>query len=172
MFMKIVSAITVAINKEGKFLLLKDGKSGGWGFPYEEFDGNLNGSLDDTVKRALKIVADLTEQKIDYLGSFLRKEKTRILIGYSFLIENFEGTILPKTYKWLTKNEMEKIKLDKNTLTFLKLNKELVKRFKLIFSKSFFKFSIYIFEKTIDNRPFTVSNSIKIVCSFRNTYNC
>ncbi len=124
--MKIVSAITVAINKEGKFLLLKHDKNNVWGFPYEEFDGNLNGSLDDTVKRALKIVADLTEQKIDYLGSFLRKEKTRILIGYSFLIENFKGSILPKTHKWLTKNEMEKIKLDKNTLTFLKLNKELV----------------------------------------------
>ena len=126
MFMKIVSAITVAINKEGKFLLLKHDKTGVWGFPYEEFDGNLNGNLDDTVKRALKIVADLTEQKIDYLGSFLRKEKTRILIGYSFLIENFKGSVLPKTHKWLTKNEMENIKLDKNTLTFLKLNKELV----------------------------------------------
>ena len=126
MFMKIVSAITVAINKKGKFLLLKCSKNDVWRFPYEEFNGNLNGNLDDTVKRALKVDADLTKQKIDYLGSFLRKEESRILIGYNFSIENFKGPVLPKMYKWLTKNEMEKIKLDKNTLTFLKLNKELV----------------------------------------------
>lgn len=126
MFMKIVSAITVAISKKGKFLLLKYSKNDVWGFPYEEFDGNLNGSLDDTVRRALKVVADLTQQKIDYLGSFLRKEKSRILIGYNFSIENFEGTVLAKTCKWLTKAEMEKIELDKNTLTFLKLHKELL----------------------------------------------
>jgi len=126
MFMKIVSAITVAISKKGEFLLLKYDKGGVWGFPYEEFDGSLNGSLDDTVRRALKVVADLRQQKIDYLGSFLRKETARILIGYNFSIEDFEGTVLAKTCKWLTKKEMEKIKLDKNTLTFLKLHKEFV----------------------------------------------
>jgi hypothetical protein len=131
MFMKIVSSVTIAVKKNGKFLLLKVSKGNVWGFPSKEFNENLNGNLDDTVKRLLKTVTDL-HQKIDYLGSFLRKEKNQILIGYNFLIENFEDEfedefeIKSKPYMWADRNEIECAKLDKNTLTFLKLHSDFV----------------------------------------------
>lgn len=89
------------------------------------FDSNLNGSLDDTVKRVLRTVIDSC-QTIDYLGSFLRNEKNRVLIGYSFSIENFKGKVLTKNYKWVNEGEIEDIKLNKNTSTFLKLHKDLI----------------------------------------------
>jgi len=128
-FEKISSVVTVAIKKNQKFLLLKDEKSGAWYFPSEEFDDNLNGNLDDTVKRVVRAVTDLILEEIDYLGSFIKKERDRILIGYNFSIEDFEGALLANPHKWLTKNEIENIKLDKideNTLTFLKLHKDLI----------------------------------------------
>jgi len=124
-FEKITSIITVAIKKNQKFLLLKDSKKNVWKFPSGEFDDNLNGNLDDTIKRILKAVTD-SHQNIDYLGSFLRKERNRILIGYNFSIEGFEGKIFSDHYKWVVKNEIEDIKLDENTSTFLKLHKDLI----------------------------------------------
>jgi len=124
-FEKITSIITVAIRKNQKFLLLKDSKKNVWKFPSGEFDDNLNGNPDDTGKRILKTVTD-SHQNIDYLGSFLKEEKSRILIGYNFLIENFEGKIFPDQYKWATKDEIASIELDKNTSTFLKLHEDLI----------------------------------------------
>jgi len=85
-FEKISSVITVATKKNQKFLLLKNSKKNVWGFPSGKFDNNLNGNLDGTVKRILKTVtvSQQSIEKIDYLGSFLRKEGAHILIGYNF----------------------------------------------------------------------------------------
>lgn len=123
-FAQIASVITVAVKKNQKFLLLRGNKKDVWGFPSEGFDDNLNGNLDGTVKRMLKTITDL-HQNIDYLGSFLREEGSHILIGYNFLIENFEGKIF-EHQKWVAKDEIASIELDKNTSTFLKLHKDLI----------------------------------------------
>lgn len=126
MFMKIVSSVIIGIKKGGKFLLLKDNKNNVWHFPHGEFDENLNGNLDNTVKRILKPVVgrgSLQDADVDYLGSFLRKENGRVLIGYDFLIENFDGEIIAKNHKWVDKGELKSMKVDKITSTFLKINK-------------------------------------------------
>lgn len=123
---KIVSLVTIAIMRDEKLLLLKNGKSEFWMFPSKKFNDNLNGNLDDTVKRALGNFTDLTSKKLDYLGSFIRKTDNEVIIGYNFLIENFDGRILPKSYKWVTKNEIENIRLDKNTSVFLKIHNDLI----------------------------------------------
>jgi len=123
---KVISIVTIAIKKNEKFLLLKDNKRDVWRFPSKKFDENLNGNLDDTVKRMLGAIIDLKREEIDYLGSFLRKKNNRIFIGYNFLIEEFESNILPKVYKWGAREEIENIKLDKNTSTFLKLHSDLI----------------------------------------------
>lgn len=124
-FEGISSVVTVSIKRGQKFLVLKDTKRGVWHFPSMSFDGNLNGNLDDTVKRVLRAVIDSC-QTIDYLGSFLRNEEDCILIGYSFSIENFKGKVLTKNYKWVNESEIGDVKLNKNTSTFLKLHKDLI----------------------------------------------
>jgi len=147
---EIASVVMIAIKEDDKILLFKDEKSGFWKLPSEEFDDALNGDLDNTVKRTLKnflgksitakapyeILGDINKiyEKIEYLGSFLKKKNDKILIGYSFLVENpdFEsGTrdaIKHVDAEWFRKEEIEKgrienTKVDKNTLIFIKINK-------------------------------------------------
>ena len=118
--MKMVSAVTIAVIKEGK-LLLFDKKDGHWGFIYEEFDGKLNGNLNDTAKRALVKLVNC-ENNVDYLGSFIRNENSRITIMYNFILKVFGEVSVFGKHKWVDQGVLPKTKLDKNSSTFLSVN--------------------------------------------------
>ena len=135
--MDIVSAVTIAIKKGEKFLLIASlngrGESFLWQFPHGRFKESINGNLNGTAMRVLENIvtsAKHSDLQIDYLGSYLHKKQDEIVIGYNFLIENFEGEVKAENFKWAERGEIEKgtdnIEIDQNTLIFLELNDELL----------------------------------------------
>ena len=130
--MKLVSVLTIAIKQDKKFLVVgrqTTGTGGVWGFLSAEFEENLNGNLDDTLKRMLGKTFSHWQSVsgIEYLGSYIQETGGKILIGYDFLIENFEGELNLENFRWLEQDSFvsgaaDNPELDKNTKNFLKLN--------------------------------------------------
>lgn len=117
--MKIVSAITIAVVGNRGFLLFRRG--GKWGFAYEEFDRALNGNMNDTAKRAaVKFIGSCP--RMDYVGSFLKAGRGRMLVMYDFVVRGFSGEIGNMPSKWVKARDVRRNRLDSNTLAFLEVH--------------------------------------------------
>lgn len=134
--MKLVSLIRVAIKKGGRYLVVvhkRPGQGVVYGLPSEEFKENLNGNLEDTLKRVLrKISSDWKSLSgIEYLGSYIQETGERIIVGYDFLIENFEGAVDAEDFKWVEIVDFvfdgkSVLTFDKNTESFFKMNSDVI----------------------------------------------
>jgi hypothetical protein len=134
--MKLVSLMRVAIKKGGKYLVVSRKKPGlvlVWGLPSEEFSETLNGNLEDTLKRMLKKISSdwKSSSGIEYLGSYIQKIGGKIVVGYDFLIENFEGVVEVENFRWLetddfTFDNVGGLTFDENTENFFKLNSDVI----------------------------------------------
>jgi len=131
---KIISIITVAIKNSDRFLLMKKTKPDlkiSYGFLSENFDENLNGDLDDTVKRVLnKILNDVDNLFPDflyYIGSFMRVVEDIVSICYDFVFDlKFDANVLGNNYMWVPKSELSEIELDQKTNLFLEMHDDLL----------------------------------------------
>jgi len=131
---KIISIITIAIKNGDRFLLMKKTKPDlkiSYGFLSENFDENLNGDLDDTVKRVLnKILNDVDNLFPDflyYIGSFMRVVEDIVSICYDFVFDlKFDANVLGNNYMWVPKSELSEIELDQKTNLFLEMHDDLL----------------------------------------------
>lgn len=137
--MQMVYSVIVAVRQRGnknKFLLIRRPISGHnkivWTFPSGNFDERINGSMVDAVSRILEMKTNLTvnTDKIRHLGNFVRPEpeKDRILLGYAYIVEDYEGDVefLKELgdFKWVDKPKILGMKnISEDTKTFLKLFK-------------------------------------------------
>jgi len=131
---KIISIVTIAIKNDDKFLLMKSDNSAvknSFGFLSENFDENLNGNLDDTVKRILDKVLDdfdvLFPEFLYYIGSFMRVVDDVVSICYDFLFDlQSDVNSLGKDCMWASKSEFSRIELDQKTNLFLQMHSDLL----------------------------------------------
>ena len=130
---KIISIITIAIKNGDRFLLMKKTKPDlkiSYGFLSENFDENLNGDLDDTVKRVLnKILNDVDTLPPDflyYIGSFIRVVGDIVFICYDFVFDLKSDNIIGDNCMWASKSEFSEIELDQKTNLFLEMHKDLL----------------------------------------------
>lgn len=115
---KVVSAVVVAVKNKGRVLLLGPDASGAWRFPSEEFDGELNGNMDSTIRRALgKIFPGISRTKC--IGSFVAKRGDVVEAVYNFSADA-RGREVPEPHMWVAPDEMEGMELDFRTAAFLK----------------------------------------------------
>jgi len=128
--MKIEEAVILAVKKEKKFLLLRRAEESFKGileFPMGKVE-EKNGSIEHAAWREMQEETGLYPSKLEYLGSFERKEEDKIVIFHAFLVEKFAGEInISKEHSefcWLTKEEILKMKPSKeisiDTLTVVK----------------------------------------------------
>ncbi len=139
--LKMISGAIIAVKHSNKLLLLRrshcrirqnqKGKERVmWEFPTGKFNAAANGSMDDTALRELKEETGLTAKRIKYLGSFIRREGEKILIGYAYAATAYTDKIKLSeehtSYMWATKEEilrMQSVSID--TLTVLKQFKDI-----------------------------------------------
>jgi hypothetical protein len=129
--MGIRSIVTIAVRKDGKFLLVpkREGSERFWCFPSGEFKDRLNGNLSETVKRVLRefIAEDrLKGFEAEYLGSYLHKKGKNVRVGYNFIVDNFDFGLKVDNVRWVHKSEIKKIVRDSETLLLLKMNEGLL----------------------------------------------
>jgi len=116
---KLVSVVVLAIRNAGRMLLLGPDESGAWGFPSEEFDGKLNGSLDDTIRRSLGKISSAVVSSIKCIGSFVAKRGNTVETVYNFSIK-LAGRGVDKPHMWVLPEELEGMELDFRTAALLK----------------------------------------------------
>jgi len=127
--MKIEEGVILAVKRGEKFLLLKRAEKtfkGIFEFPMGKIE-EKNSGIEHAAWRELQEETGLYPSKLEYLGSFERKEENKILIFHAFLVEKFVGKIKlseeHSKFFWLTKKEIlkkpsEEISID--TMTLLK----------------------------------------------------
>lgn len=126
--MKIEEGVILVVKRGEKFLLLKRAEElfkGILEFPTGKVE-KKNSSMEHAAWRELQEETGLYPSKLEYLGSFERKEKNKISIFHAFLVEKFAGEIKlseeHSDFCWLTKEEIlrkkpsEEISIDSITL--------------------------------------------------------
>jgi len=116
---KLVSVVVLAIRNAGRVLLLGPDESGAWGFPSEEFDGKLNGSLEDTIRRSLKKILRIAQPDAKCVGSFVAKRGDVVEAVYNFSAEAAEDSVMGP-HMWVAPDELVGMELDFRTAAFLK----------------------------------------------------
>jgi len=121
--MKIEEGVILVVKRGEKFLLLKRAEE--LEFPTGKVE-KKNSSMEHAAWRELQEETGLYPSKLEYLGSFERKEKNKISIFHAFLVEKFAGEIKlseeHSDFCWLTKEEIlrkkpsEEISIDSITL--------------------------------------------------------
>jgi 8-oxo-dGTP pyrophosphatase MutT (NUDIX family) len=114
--MKIINGVIIAVKRKGKFLLLRRAEKEHKGileFPMGRIE-KRNSSTEHAAWRELQEETGLYPSKLEYLGSFERKNKNKISIFHAFLVEKFVGKVkLSKEHDgfcWLTQKEILKMK--------------------------------------------------------------
>jgi ADP-ribose pyrophosphatase YjhB (NUDIX family) len=126
--MKIEEKLILVVRKENKFLLLKRAKEPLkeiFEFPVGKVE-EKNGSIEQAAWRELQEKTGLYPSELEYLGSFEKKEKNKIVIFHAFLVKKFAGEIKLSSehseFCWLAKKEIlrkkpsEEISIDSVTL--------------------------------------------------------
>jgi len=115
---KLVSVVVFVIKNAGRVLLLGPDENGAWKFPSEEFDGELNGSLEDTIRRSLKILR-IAQPDVKCIGSFVAKRGDVVEAVYNFSAEAAEDSVMGP-HMWVAPDELVGMELDFRTAAFLK----------------------------------------------------
>jgi len=116
---KLMSVIVFAIKNAGRMLLVGPDENGCMGFPSKEFDGSLNGSLDDTMRRTLDGFTSSRDATAECTGSFVARRGDSIEVVY-----NFSATVADENIRvphvWARPSEMKTMDLDSRTAACLK----------------------------------------------------
>jgi len=116
---RLVSVVVGSIRNAGRVLLVGPDGNGCMGFPSEEFDGSLNGSLMDTMRRTLGLFIDDRDEGADFMGSFVAKRGNVVEVVYNFSVDASDGSIRVP-HIWSVPGEMEGMELDFRTAACLK----------------------------------------------------
>lgn len=116
---RLVSVVVFAIRSGGRMLLLGPDENGAWGFPSEEFDEALNGSLDDTVRRSLRRILTGAGAEAECVGSFVAKRGNTIETVYNFSVA-VPNDAVHGQHMWIAPSELGRMELDLRTAAFLK----------------------------------------------------
>lgn len=116
---KLVSVVVFVIKNAGRVLLLGPDENGAWKFPSEEFDGELNGSLEDTIRRSLKKILRIAQPDVKCIGSFVAKRGDVVEAVYNFSAEAAEDSVTGP-HIWVAPDELVGMELDFRTAAFLK----------------------------------------------------
>ena len=115
---KVVSVVVVAVKNKGRVLLLGPDASGAWRFPSEEFDGEINGNMDSTIRRALgKMFPGILRTKC--VGSFVARRGDVVEAVYNFSAYA-RGRDVDGPHMWVAPDELVGMELDFRTAAFLK----------------------------------------------------
>ena len=116
---KLVSVVMFEIRNAGRVLLLGPDENGAWKFPSEEFDGELNGSLEDTIMRSLRKFLRIAQPDAKCVGSFGAKRGDVVEAVYNFSAEAAEESVTGP-HMWVLPEELEGMALDFRTAALLK----------------------------------------------------
>jgi hypothetical protein len=116
---KLTSVIVFAIKNAGRMLLVGPDENGCMGFPSKEFDGSLNGSLDDTMRRTLDGFIGSHDATTECIGSFLARRGDSIEVVYNFSA-TVAGENIRVPHVWARPSEMKTMDLDPRTAACLK----------------------------------------------------
>jgi hypothetical protein len=118
----LVSVVVFSIMNAGRVLLLGPDENGAWKFPSEEFDGKLNGSLEDTILRSLRKFLRVAQPDAKCIGSFVAKRGNIVEAVYNFSVEAAEDSVMGP-HMWVAPDELEGIELDFRTAALLRARK-------------------------------------------------
>jgi hypothetical protein len=116
---RLVSVVMFEIRNGNRVLILGPDERGIWKFPSEEFDGELNGSLEDTIRRSLKKISRIAQPNAKCVGSFVAKRGDVVEAVYNFSAEAAEDSVMGP-HMWVAPDELEGMELDFRTAAFLK----------------------------------------------------
>ncbi|MCX6821122.1 MAG: hypothetical protein NT016_04225 [Candidatus Aenigmarchaeota archaeon] len=116
---KLVSVIVFAMKNAGRMLLVGPDESGCMGFPSKEFDGNLNGSLDDTMRRTLDGFTSSRDVPVEYTGSFVARRGGVVEVVYNFSADSPDESIRVP-HVWASPVEIKTMDVDFRTAACLK----------------------------------------------------
>lgn len=111
------------VKNAGRLLLLGPDKNGLWGFPSEEFDGALNGGLDDTVRRSLtKIMggSGCVKSEARCVSTFVARNGEALEAVYVFSIETHDDCVT-KCHMWARPDELNELEIDFRTAALMKV---------------------------------------------------
>jgi len=116
---KLASVVVFSIKNAGRMLLVGPDEDGCMGLPSKEFDGNLNGSLNDTMRRTLEGFMDSRDAPVECIGSFVAKRGDAIEVVYNFSADMPDESVRVP-HIWARPSEMKTMDVDFRTTACLK----------------------------------------------------
>lgn len=128
--MKTIYGTIIAVKLGNRLLLLKR-REGVWEFPKGKFE-RYNHTIRTTAERELREETGLKINEMKYIGSIKRVDGEKVYIGQAYIAYSLSDRVKVseehKEYRWVKIDELESYKLEKNTLIFLEVFKDLLNK--------------------------------------------